>query len=111
MTNDRGNGAGHLWGNNNLRNSSFCCLVGKMTPEEMAANNIMPTTYKIGQTGLLVEWRGDDTWAVTRGGCECMNKDGFWTYEPLPSRRDKAFLERCRFTLDEALRLALTLYK
>lgn len=27
----------------------------------------------------------------------CLNKNGQWEYEPMPSSRDDAFYERCRF--------------
>ena len=37
-----------------------------------------------------------DLWAVRFMG-EVLSKQGEWEYEPLPSSRDDAFLERCRF--------------
>lgn len=54
---------------------------------------------------LTVEERGDDSWAVKKMG-SCLNVDGEWEYEPSPSNREDDFLERCRFTEEEALRLA-----
>lgn len=39
---------------------------------------------------------GHDLWAVRYMG-EVLNKRGEWEYEPLPSSRDDAFRERCRF--------------
>ncbi|BDC37721.1 hypothetical protein PTKU15_10180 [Paraburkholderia terrae] len=50
----------------------------------------------------------DDTylWKAKRGS-ECLNKDGGWEYEPIPSSRDDAFLGRCRFsTAEEAIAAA-----
>ncbi len=45
---------------------------------------------------------GVDKWAV-RQGSNCLAKDGEWEYEPQPSSRDDAFLDRCRYkTLEEA---------
>ena len=46
-----------------------------------------------------------NTWAI-RGASTCLNKDGEWEWEPMPSNRDDAFMERTRFTLDEAFPLA-----
>jgi len=44
-----------------------------------------------------------DKWAIRDSGC-CLNKDGEWEYEPIPSSRDDDFMRRCRFsTMDEAL--------
>jgi hypothetical protein len=54
---------------------------------------------------LTVEDRGDDRWAVKKMG-SCLNRGGVWEYEPSPSNRGDDFLERCRFTKEEALRLA-----
>lgn len=46
---------------------------------------------------------GPPKWAVRRMG-ECLNKQGEWEYEPMPSSRDDEFLARCRFdTAREAL--------
>lgn len=58
-----------------------------------------------GLAGLRVEWRGAGTWAVVDAG-HCLNKDGRWEYEPLPSARSDGFVQRCRFSLPDALRLA-----
>ncbi len=80
-----------------------------MTNEEMEAADIHVCAYRFGNTRVRVEWRGSrgtDTWAVVETGM-CLNRDGDWEYEPLPSRRDEEFFTRCRFSLDEALRLAL----
>ena len=57
---------------------------------------------------LTVEERGelgDDRWGVKQRSY-CLNRDGEWEYESSPSNRDDEFLERCRFTEAEALRLA-----
>jgi len=39
---------------------------------------------------------GIDKWAIRETGC-CLAKDGEWEIEPMPSNRDDAFLERCRW--------------
>jgi hypothetical protein len=46
-----------------------------------------------------------DTWAVRQRGW-CLNRDGEWEHEPIPSSRDDTFFGRCRFELDEALTAA-----
>lgn len=77
-----------------------------MTDDEMAEAGIKPVKYQIKDGDVHVEWRGTGLWAVTRRGA-CLNRDGQWEFEPLPSNRDQAFFDRCRYTLDEALRAAL----
>lgn len=49
---------------------------------------------------------GSVKWAVRRMG-DCLNKQGEWEYEPMPSSRDHDFLERCRFDNPEAAFAAL----
>lgn len=39
---------------------------------------------------------GGDKYAVRQAG-GVMSKDGKWEYEPIPSSRDDAFMNRCRF--------------
>ena len=51
---------------------------------------------------LVVEFRGttDDgkpSWAILNGMNECLNRKGSWEYEPFPSSRTYAFLQRCRW--------------
>jgi hypothetical protein len=65
----------------------------------------MPRLPKHWSNKVTVSLRSDSTtpiWAVVWNG-NCLAKDGKWEYEPSPSRRDEAFLARCRFnSLDEA---------
>lgn len=49
---------------------------------------------------------GPPKWAVRRMG-ECLNKQGDWEYEPMPSSRDDEFLARCRFDTPEQAFAAL----
>lgn len=37
-----------------------------------------------------------DLWAIKESGF-CLNKQGQWELEPIPSSRDDDFIERCRF--------------
>ncbi len=48
---------------------------------------------------------GTHRWAVFNGS-SCLNTLGEWEYEPMPSSREEEYLERTRYTKDEALRLA-----
>jgi hypothetical protein len=78
-----------------------------MNSEEMDRHGIYPCAYRFdGNRDVRVEYRGTGLWAVVDGGSN-LNRDGQWEYEPLPSSRDPAFFTRCRFTLDQALRLAI----
>lgn len=37
------------------------------------------------------------SYAVIDGFGQCLNVDGIWEHEPMPSNRDDAFKARCRF--------------
>lgn len=50
---------------------------------------------------ITLERRGTDAWAVISLG-ECLNREGEWEYEPLPSNRSEAFKARTWFPLGEA---------
>lgn len=62
----------------------------------------MIEVVNVGETCSDRVWRPTDVWAVRKRGW-CLDIDGDWVYEPLPSSRDEDFKARCRFTLDEAL--------
>ena len=48
--------------------------------------------------------RGAEHWAVVKWSGYCLAKDGEWEWEPSPSQRDDAFVERCRYdSVEEAL--------
>jgi hypothetical protein len=55
---------------------------------------------------VTVEDRGRGRWAVCRGK-RCLGVDGYWDWEPLPSSREDAWLEEHRFSLADALELAV----
>lgn len=55
---------------------------------------------------LYVEWRGKDRWAVTDGFSNCLNSDGEWDYEMMPSERTDEWLANHRFDQETALKLA-----
>jgi hypothetical protein len=54
---------------------------------------------------INVEYRGDDRWAIVRHR-QCMNAQGEWSWESIPSGREDDWLAEHRFDLDTALRLA-----
>jgi hypothetical protein len=49
-----------------------------------------------------------ERWAVRQGG-NCLNNEGEWEYEPMPSSRDDDFYARCRFnSLRDAIMAMMT---
>jgi len=65
-------------------------------------------SFSIGE--ITVEFRDAGSWAVLDGR-HCLNRDGGWEREPLPSSRTDEFMSRCRFSLDEAVELAAAAHK
>lgn len=64
--------------------------------------NLAATTWLDRNTGFKIEVAkfsqgGPVLFAVRRDGGECLNKQGGWEHEPMPSSRDAQFLERCRW--------------
>lgn len=55
---------------------------------------------------IFVEYRGQGLWCVIDGMGNNYAKDGKASYEPMPSNRDKEFLDQYRFSRSEALRVA-----
>jgi len=49
-----------------------------------------------GQIERCSQRDGSFKWAVRRPG-SCMNSDGEWEFEPMPSSRDDDFMARCRY--------------
>lgn len=50
-----------------------------------------------------VRGRAGEKYAVRDGNGDCINKEGEYEPEPMPSNRDDDFLQRCRFdTIKEA---------
>lgn len=46
------------------------------------------------------------TWAIKRAGF-CLNHEGMWEFEPIPSSRDEDFYKRCRwFSANAAIEFA-----
>lgn len=74
-----------------------------------------PTTYTVCAVpetvqdwyvfAVTVEETAPDRWAVRRSK-RCLNVDGEWEWESIPSEREADFLARCRFDLDTALAMA-----
>ncbi len=79
----------------------------------VARPGVVVSAYQVGsgRNAILVERvsqrDGSDLWAVRLHG-QCLNKQGEWEAEPMPSSRDSDFLTRCRFaTSDAAIDAAL----
>lgn len=69
------------------------------------------TEFKMkGYRFLRIEWRGEDTWAVSNGG-SVLDKKNKWVYEPRPSSRSDKFIADTRFTLEEAFKRATEIAK
>lgn len=63
---------------------------------------------EIARVGEIIDGVFDfdaDVWAI-RYMQRCLNRDGFWEWEPLPSSRSAAFKTRTRWTCKDALRAA-----
>jgi hypothetical protein len=54
---------------------------------------------------ITVERTAPGRWAIRRRS-RCLDRDGAWVHESIPSERSDDFLERCRFDLDTALDMA-----
>lgn len=58
---------------------------------------------------IYVEYRSQGNWIIARLG-EILNKNLEWEYEPRPSDMTSEFVERTRWTLEEALGVAEKIY-
>jgi hypothetical protein len=56
--------------------------------------------------GITVAYAGHDRWAIRLRG-RCLNTDGQWDYEPIPSERDDDWLTAHRYDRDIAIGLAV----
>lgn len=54
---------------------------------------------------MHIEKRGPGAWVIS-SGATVLNRNNAWEFEPLPSSRTAAFIERTRFSLEEALQRA-----
>lgn len=75
---------------------------------------LIPCAYRIGPIALgavkieeVGQIEGPSLWAVRQNG-NCLNKQGEWEWEPMPSGRDDEFLARCRFASASEARAAIT---
>lgn len=80
-------------------------------PPAIMRGDPMETAHLYEPFAITVEWRGGDTWCVSRGHGWSSNRVwdigiNDWTYEPIPSERDDDFLRRCRFSLMQAVAVA-----
>ena len=85
-------------------NAEFLKSVTKLSVSAVStdAQENSPEAYLWAVT---VEARGHGNWSVSNGGY-VYDKNGKDDYEPMPSSRTDAFLNRFRFSLPEAIRIA-----
>lgn len=55
---------------------------------------------------IQVDYAGHDRWAVRIRGSRCLDINGRWDWEPIPSSREDDWLATHRFDQETALRLA-----
>ena len=76
-----------------------------------AIDNLRVLAYELDSWENVIDVRlesvgqldGSEKWAIREEGC-CLNKQGEWEFEPLPSSRTDDFYDRCRWdTADAAL--------
>jgi len=67
----------------------------------------MAASFQISEE-ITVVHRGHDRWAISNR-TSVYNTDGEWEYEPMPSSRDDEFFDRCRYSRDEAIKIAQSL--
>ena len=63
--------------------------------------DLIATRWLDRASGLVIEAVSSGDWfvfAVRNHGGECLNRQGCFEFEPSPSNRDQAFLERCRWS-------------
>lgn len=83
-------------------------------PPAVMQGEPMATAHLYDRSAITVEWRGGGTWTISRGPNWSMNQvwndmGKCWEYEPLPSNREPEFLERTRYSLVDAMKIAATL--
>ena len=81
----------------------------KITPTRYTVSALPEDDINASTWSITVEYRGRGKWAVMHHGyCLGLGEDGNldWDYEPSPSNRDDDWLERHRFALETAQKLA-----
>lgn len=73
----------------------------------ITTDQLIPSKYRLPAVEVEFHERlqldGTSLWSVNHHG-NVLNKEGEWEYEPQPSSRDAAFLNRCRFaSVEEAV--------
>lgn len=89
-----------------MENCPFCdALPGAVHNPDSGRMEPYPIGYRMGD--LYVMWRGAG-WSISEGMdfSSVYNRLGEWEIEPRPSSREPDFFERCRYSLEDALRIA-----
>lgn len=86
--------------------------VEALAEAQLPRNRLSATRWTDPVTGSYINLmsRSDEgicVYAVRNEEGSCLNKDGEWEHEPLPSNRDDDFLSRCRFHCFESAADAL----
>lgn len=74
-----------------------------------------PVKYYIGNDIYLENRDPEDrfghgkVWAITRHG-SCFNTELEWEWEPMPSSRDEEYLNRNRYTFEDAVKMVKSGY-
>lgn len=71
---------------------------------------IVPCAYRLPDGIGRIEERDRDAWAIVNAGC-CLNTEGEWEVEPMPSNRTDEFKARTRFPIAEAMQRAVSHFK
>lgn len=75
------------------------------TPTQYTVTLVPETDINAPFYEITVDYRGHGQWAIVRHK-QCMNGEGEWSWESIPSEREDEWLAEHRFDLDTALRLA-----
>ena len=68
---------------------------------------IVPCAYRVPvEKYVRIVERDENQWAIEDVGC-VLNADGDWEVEPSPSNRTDAFKMRTRWTLSQAMQIAV----
>lgn len=75
-------------------------------PEKHWLHSVLQKEDLLFYSYLFVEYRDEDSWAVTDSFNRCLSSSGEWDFEPSPSNRSKEFLETHRFPFCDVFGIA-----
>jgi hypothetical protein len=80
-------------------------LTDHVTEYTFYPSSLRPGDREAHAWAITVSWKSEGRWAVVRGS-ECLDAEGRWDYERLPSARATEWKKRFRFSREEAIRIA-----